>query len=78
MKVVATAPSPGVRIPSFPVAGAGGREGESDDLEAAFARELPGVEEFLDFIYDCARRDAKRADIFFFSLITRIVVGAVV
>lgn len=78
MKVVATAPSPGVRIPSLPFAGAGGPGEESDDFEAALARELPGVEEFLDFIYDCARRDAKRADNFFFSLITRIVVGAVV
>jgi hypothetical protein len=78
MKVVATAPRPGVRIPSFPAAGAGGPERESDDFVAAFARELPGAEEFLDLIYDCARRDAKRADNFFFSLITRIVVGAVV
>ncbi|MDP9179959.1 MAG: hypothetical protein M3O61_20010 [Gemmatimonadota bacterium] len=50
MNVVATAPSPGVRIPSFPVAGAGGTEEEADDLEAAFARDSPGAEEFLDFI----------------------------
>jgi len=78
MNVVATAPSPGVRIPSLPVAGAGGAEEEAEDLEAAFARDSPGAEDCLDFIYDCARRDAKRADNFFFSLITRIVVGAVV
>ena len=65
-------------MPSLPLAADGGPGEESEDFVAAFARDLPGAEEFLDFIYDCARRDAKRADNFFFSLITRIVVGAVV
>jgi hypothetical protein len=42
MKVVATAPSPGVRIPSFPVAGAGG-----------CVRVSAGDGKSVDSIWDC-------------------------
>ena len=51
MKVVATAPSPGVRIPSRPVAGA-------IDLGGAPEGDLEWANFFLRCNYDCARRDA--------------------
>jgi len=51
MNVVATAPSPGVRIPSRPVAGA-------IDLGAAPEEDLGEANFYLRCIYDFARRGA--------------------
>src|SRR5207237_10133429 len=51
MNVVATAPSPGVRIPSRPVAGA-------IDWGVSPERDLEGANFFLRCNYDCARRVA--------------------